>query len=70
MNFRCQKECIVLLRSIALTAIYKCDSSNTCEYDCSRINEVDTCICARGYALNSDDTTCQGKFYFSCGSFV
>ena len=42
-------------------ALAVCEANNGCEYACNVVDGQDTCICEKGYELNTDGLTCKGK---------
>ena len=55
--FNCVYKCYTI------TATGVCSVANNCSQLCSIVNGVETCSCERGYLLDGDGVSCNGKNY-------
>ena len=48
------------------TDVDECKNENGgCEHHCQNLPGDHQCFCSDGYTINTDNKTCEGKYYFS-----
>lgn len=51
--------------SVTISDINECNGTHSCEYHCTNTYASYVCLCPKGYQLNSDGLTCNGKLLLS-----
>ena len=49
------------IHDLCVSAETDCSPSKTCDYDCNVVDGVDTCTCGKGYQLNANGYSCDGR---------